>query len=912
MKFILNIIVFFFLIKVSYGQRETENWYFGNFSSVSFKDNILKITNNSRLTADKGCSSISDKEGNLLFYTDGRNIYNKNHKSVQGSELLISDNQTSQNVIIIPKPESNKIFYIFTIKTVNQSASPGLIGLENSGFLGLYYSRLDISENNGLGKITETSLLIKDVSEKISAVHHSNGKEIWLAVLSKDTDETEEHNILTSILISSNNIEVKKKQKLERFNIDHKKGYIKFSPNAEFLAIALDKAGAMILRFDSETGNFSSKKRLLLIKDLEIGLIMSCYGVAFSQDSKKLYFHANKSTGGSRIYKFDVENSFLNPKFESLVEIESNAGALQLAKDGNIYNAVNIGDDLNSGEEYLSVIKTPHEDTFNFLEKDVDLSSVNNNTQSKSLSRLGLPNFIQSYFRTRIISETGCVNTNFTPQIDAYTSIQSAIWNFGDGNTSYEIEPIHRYNLPGKYNLSVTIYINNYPLNLKKEIEIFSFKKLRRGKKIIQCDSGDGRNLFNLTQIEKKIITNSENLKFKYYEKENDAIKGVNNIINPIEYISSVNSKVLFIKSINDKGCGDVAPFIIQISSVNLGEIDDIYTCGVELDNQNLSYGFFDIDNNTEQIKKKLNLGNDILLSFYKSFNNAQTLTKKINNNTSLISGKIWVRADTALGCGGIEPINLIVNSKLNIELQDSYTICYKPSVKPPVIISADSTNDRFEWRNSQDEIISINKDFTLTTIGEFSLTVYKIENGLLCNHTKTFVVQNPEKPTFQNIDVNTEDSTNNIIQVSLDGNSSYEFSLDNISFSGNGTSYTFTNVESGLRTVYVRDIDNCEEPIQTKVTVIGFKKFFTPNDDGNNDYWNIKGINPDEFKSIHILIFDRFGTPIREINDFEDEGWDGTYNGKKLAANNYWFKAKIIDIDNNQIEENGSFSLIR
>jgi gliding motility-associated-like protein len=262
--------------------------------------------------------------------------------------------------------------------------------------------------------------------------------------------------------------------------------------------------------------------------------------------------------------------------------------------------------------------------------------------------------------------------------------------------------------------------------------------------------------------------------------------------------------------------------------------------------------------------------------------------------------------------CGGIQSFNIIVNSESPINIQDSYTICFNPNTKPPVIINADISNDRVEWRNNEGDIISTNNNFTLDRIGEFSLTVFKTENGLLCSNSRNFTVKNPEKPVFLAVNVNTEDETNNIMDIIIEGNSTYEFSLDSINFQGNSTNYTFTNVTSGLRTVYVRDINACEEGIQVNVPVIGFKDFFTPNGDGKNDYWNINGLDTTSFKYINVRVFDRLGKLIFLIKDFDSRGWDGTYNGENLPSNSYWFKAEIIDKDNKMINEVGSFSLIR
>ena len=291
----------------------------------------------------------------------------------------------------------------------------------------------------------------------------------------------------------------------------------------------------------------------------------------------------------------------------------------------------------------------------------------------------------------------------------------------------------------------------------------------------------------------------------------------------------------------------------------------------------------------------------------------AQTNLNEFESSFTNTSGKIYVKAQEAdLSCGGIQEFNIVVNTTPPINLQESYTICFDPSTKPPVIVSANAFNDRFEWRNANGTVLSTNQDFELNQVGQFSLTVYKIENGIECSNTKVFEVLNPPMATFGDIIVNTEDEKNNTISITVKGNSSYEFSLNNIDFFGDSNSYFFSNVAAGLQTIYVRDKNNCEQSIAQKVPVIGFKKYFTPNGDGNNDFWNIKGLDKSSFKKIDVKIFNRYGKLLYSIIDFENLGWNGKYNGKKLPENNYWFKALIIDNENNEIYETGNFSLIR
>ena len=198
-----------------------------------------------------------------------------------------------------------------------------------------------------------------------------------------------------------------------------------------------------------------------------------------------------------------------------------------------------------------------------------------------------------------------------------------------------------------------------------------------------------------------------------------------------------------------------------------------------------------------------------------------------------------------------------------------------------------------------------------MTQIGDYSITVYKTENGIECSFKKDFTAINPEKPTVNSIKVNTEDEDNNIVDITVNGNSSYEFSFDNINFEGNSTSHTFTNVTPGLKTIYIRDVNNCEGPIESKVSVLGFRKYFTPDGDGNKDYWNVNGLDGALYKSINIVIFNRFGKIIGAIKTFTSEGWDGRYNGKLQQPNNYWFIAEIVDNNDNILKKSGYFSLI-
>lgn len=92
---------------------------------------------------------------------------------------------------------------------------------------------------------------------------------------------------------------------------------------------------------------------------------------------------------------------------------------------------------------------------------------------------------------------------------------------------------------------------------------------------------------------------------------------------------------------------------------------------------------------------------------------------------------------------------------------------------------------------------------------------------------------------------------------------------------------------------------------------VIGFPKFFTPNNDNYNDTWNLQGLSNDFNPNSKVSIFDRYGNFIKQLNP-GSTGWDGTFKGKHLIASDYWFKAELFNQEGNRRIVSGHFSLIR
>ena len=123
-------------------------------------------------------------------------------------------------------------------------------------------------------------------------------------------------------------------------------------------------------------------------------------------------------------------------------------------------------------------------------------------------------------------------------------------------------------------------------------------------------------------------------------------------------------------------------------------------------------------------------------------------------------------------------------------------------------------------------------------------------------------------------------------------------------------TSPYFDKLETGVFTVLIRYENACKS-IEEQVSLLNFPKFFTPNSDNINDFWQIKGIDTDFYQSGIINIFNRYGKQLASFS-LDSIGWNGTYNGKVLASNDYWFFAELIDRKNVKRTQSGHFSLLR
>ena len=144
---------------------------------MDFNSNPPIVKTDGTMSADEGCSSISDTNGKLLFYTNGIKVWNKNHQVMSNGDSLHGQQSSSQSALIIKKPNSNNMYYIFTV-----DAQAGLNGFE--------YSEVDMNLDGGNGGVTtfKNIRLLNQSCEKLAAVKHTNNRDIWVLVHQWNSD----------------------------------------------------------------------------------------------------------------------------------------------------------------------------------------------------------------------------------------------------------------------------------------------------------------------------------------------------------------------------------------------------------------------------------------------------------------------------------------------------------------------------------------------------------------------------------------------------------------------------------------------------------------------------------------------------------------------------------------------------
>ena len=403
------------------------------------------------------------------------------------------------------------------------------------------------------------------------------------------------------------------------------------------------------------------------------------------------------------------------------------------------------------------------------------------------------------------------------------------------------------------------------------------------------CDNET--DIYDLNEATIILFTDTTNTLITYHLNLTDAQNNQNDIGNTYNYTSS--NQTLYVRVENTiTNCAAISSFDLIVNQnpiantpPNLESCDDDY-----------DFAFlFDLSQQTTTILGAQNPSN-YTVTYYETSDDAINGVYAISTAYySAVDGQeIFVRVENnATGCFDTTSFLTTVHRKPVVDIPQQ-TICLDNF--PLTVIAGDLVaGDTYLWSTGE-----TTSEIDIHQIGQYWVTV-TTPNG--CSTSTIFDVIESEQATIE-VTETVDFSDPNNITVTISGIGNYMYVLDN---GEPQSSNVFEKVSLGYHIVTIIDLNGCAS-ISKEVVVIDTPKFMTPNGDGYFDTWHISGV--EYLTGTTISIFDRYGKQMTFLTS-ETEGWDGTYNGLNMPANDYWF---VADVKQNGVEfqVKGHFALRR
>ena len=576
-----------------WSQNQANWWFFGQNAGLNFNTSVPIANDIGQLDTTEGCAVISDACGGLLFYTDGISVWNRNHIVMPNGTGLLGDPSSTQSAIVIPLPESDDLYYIFTVGDI-------------APVVGLNYTIIDMTLDGGLGDVlpgAKNINLLADSAEKIAAAVSRNGDAAWVISYTQSFNpflfDTFYAFKLTASGIDTNATVI---SPMPNVQADDRRGYLRVSPDGSHLAMMTQLTitpniagqtgrGAWLFDFNNETGTVSNQQRLGIPINLQV------YGTEFSADSSKLYVDANTVANGMAgdrtLFQFDFNDpAFINnPSIiysTDPLDITDNVarGALQIAPDNKIYYT-------RKDTDWLAVIENP-----NAAASAINYNNNGIQVSPNTLVDEGLPPFYNAFFNPSFTVIEGCVGnpSEFIADDIATCPNTSVLWDFGDPasttNSSTLVNATHTYTTAGTYTVNVTITTALNVYTSTKDIIIGAAPVANTITSIAVCDdmSNDGLELIDFAPIFNEALGNQSISEFTTSIHQN--LLDAQNDFNALSSNDPLSTGNYFVRidRTDSNGCSDIATVFIEIHPLPvINQVEDIYICddatnnGIEL-----------------------------------------------------------------------------------------------------------------------------------------------------------------------------------------------------------------------------------------------------------------------------------------------------------------------------------------
>ena len=419
-------------------------------------------------------------------------------------------------------------------------------------------------------------------------------------------------------------------------------------------------------------------------------------------------------------------------------------------------------------------------------------------------------------------------------------------------------------------------------------------------------DDDDGLFVFDTTRAYQELTKGQTNIQVSYYDTNynflftgafpNSFESGSQKIIARVENDPSINTPPCYEETEIEFIVDDTPNFypipIQELCDDSDGVIDGMAT--------------FD----TQFIEKSILSGQtDVAVYYFDDQGNAlpSPLPPLFNTPSNYIRVELVNTINTSCISVGFVDFNVLENPSFDLDQEG--VLCLDETVLD-LEVKNPSDNYSYVWEyideNNAITRVGTSSEITIDVGGTYTVTATAI-GDIGCSTTKSIEVTNSEFAKFNTNDIIISgfSSQRNTVKIIIDnlGFGDYEYALDDSSFQDDPY---FEQVRPGMRTVKVRDKNGCGVS-SAQVGVVGYYKYFSPNNDGINDTWQILGLKTTYNSNSIVYIYDRYGRFLYQLSN-ADDFWDGTYQGQPLPADDYWFR---LELEDGRIYS-GHFSLMR
>ena len=473
-NFLYIILLFTLQTPVVFAQLQNNNWVFGYGARVNFSGPIPVGSSNAAINSNESTASVSDPNtGQLLFYTDGRKVWNANNQVMPNGSNLLGGfyNSCTQGALIVPFSEDNQRYYLFTLEELEAlSLSPVV---DN----GLRYSVVDMTLNGGLGDVQVATLntpLANDLTEKLIVIRSTEIQGFWVIAHKKNANEflawkIDACGVTAQPVVSAvgSNFASAPLGATEAWS-----GAMDASPDGNRIGMPVDWSDRIeFFDFNKTTGVVSNPLTVNVTDDSTPPFLRK-YGACFSPDGSKFYY-----TNMNSVYQLNLGTytsaaiaSSITLIYSPLLE-PNNYYCFQIEQAPNNKLYVSIG---NTGR--LDEISNP-----NLLGLGCAYA-INAVSFSPATCQLGLPAQVPlggfAASSTVTFLPDSCFQGSISFSITTASPINQINWNFGDptsgaNNVSTSLNPSHQFSEIGTYQITAIVEFDCYTDTITENITLF-------------------------------------------------------------------------------------------------------------------------------------------------------------------------------------------------------------------------------------------------------------------------------------------------------------------------------------------------------------------------------------------------------------------------------------------------------